>query len=936
MRYQGFISYSHAADGKLAPALQHALHRLARPLFKLRSLHIFRDKENLSANPALWPAIEKALSESEHLLLLASPESARSPWVVREVQWWITNRSMAKQLIVLTDGELVWDASRADFDWDKTTALPSIVGGRFSDEPLWVDLRWAKTANDLSLQHSVFRAAALDLAAPLHGKPKEELDSEDVRQYRKTKRLTRSAVAVLTALTITATVLAVYAVRQRNEAARQRDFALSRQTGSQALRVVDASLDTALLLGVEAGRRADTFDARNALLSALVRAPSLSFFLPGHHASVTTATFSPDGKVVASGSSDDGVVMFWDVERRRALSPPIVAHDQGVTSLAFSADRRWLASAGRDGTVQLWDTAARRPLGPVLSGHTDSVTTLAFSPDGRTLASGDSGGSILLWDVSTRKAAGAPLPRKHGAVTALAFDPGGASLASADGFGIVVLWNLRTPERVGISFSEGRFFVRALAFSPRGDATAFGFSGGNLIRWEVGQGQPRVHPLSTATGKPVTALDERAAAFSASATTAAVAIPGGDIIVADLIVADDRQALTTTATLEDLRPGSGILTVALSPNGEHMVSGYRDGTLTVWDTTETHALARPMRGNHQQDVTAVAFGPQGTTLVSASLDKTLILWDTPTLRPLGPPLIGHRDGVASVSFSPNGELMASGGYDGSVLLWEVAARRSVGEPLSGHGNQRVNRVVFSPDGSLLATAGHDATILLWDLKTRKPLAPPLRGHQKGVMGLAFSPDGRTLGSGGVDGTVVLWDVATRRSLGSPVSGHSDQPVNAVAFRPDGKALASVGGVRLNLWSMTERRTLESPVVLDPIDRERRQSLGGGLVFSPDGRMVVSGGNGRIVLWDLTSRQPLEPVLYGWGRVATTRLAMAPDGSVVAASNGDGVVLWDVGLASWQRRACRVANRDLTEEEWNKFVGPEVPYRRTCSELRSAP
>jgi hypothetical protein len=315
MTYHGFISYSHAADGKLAPALQRAFHRFAKPVFKLRALHVFRDKENLSANPALWPAIERALSESEHFLLLASPESACSPWVVREVQWWIANRSINKQLIVLTAGELVWDATNGDFDWEKTTALPRILAGRFSDEPLWVDLRWAKTATDLSLQHSQFHAAVLDLAAPMHGRPKEELDSEDVRQYRKTKRLTRSAIAVLTALTITATMLADCAVRQRNEAVRQRDFALSRQTGSQASRLVDARLDTALLLAVEASRRADTFDARNALLSALLRAPSLSFFLHGHHANVTAATFSPNGKVLASGSSDDGVVMFWDLER---------------------------------------------------------------------------------------------------------------------------------------------------------------------------------------------------------------------------------------------------------------------------------------------------------------------------------------------------------------------------------------------------------------------------------------------------------------------------------------------------------------------------------------------------------------------------------------------------------------------------------------------
>jgi hypothetical protein len=76
MKYHGFISYSHAADGKLAPALQRALHKLAKPWYSFRLIHVFRDQSSLSANPALWASIETALSESEYFLLMASPIAA--------------------------------------------------------------------------------------------------------------------------------------------------------------------------------------------------------------------------------------------------------------------------------------------------------------------------------------------------------------------------------------------------------------------------------------------------------------------------------------------------------------------------------------------------------------------------------------------------------------------------------------------------------------------------------------------------------------------------------------------------------------------------------------------------------------------------------------------------------------------------------------------
>ena len=59
MLYKAFISYSHAADDRLAPALQSALHSFAKPWYRLRAIRVFRDKTSLSVNPALWPSIER-------------------------------------------------------------------------------------------------------------------------------------------------------------------------------------------------------------------------------------------------------------------------------------------------------------------------------------------------------------------------------------------------------------------------------------------------------------------------------------------------------------------------------------------------------------------------------------------------------------------------------------------------------------------------------------------------------------------------------------------------------------------------------------------------------------------------------------------------------------------------------------------------------------
>jgi hypothetical protein len=149
--YDAFISYSHAADGRLAPALQAGLQSLAKPWYRRRALRVFRDETSLSASPELWPAIEGALSESRYFVLLASPEAAASRWVEEEVGWWRAHRSHDSVLIALTEGELGWDDARGDFD--AAAAIPPGLRGWFPAEPLWVDLGWARDERDVSMRN---------------------------------------------------------------------------------------------------------------------------------------------------------------------------------------------------------------------------------------------------------------------------------------------------------------------------------------------------------------------------------------------------------------------------------------------------------------------------------------------------------------------------------------------------------------------------------------------------------------------------------------------------------------------------------------------------------------------------------------------------------------------------------------------------------------
>ena len=130
--YDAFISYSHAKDKPIAKELQAVMQTLGKPWYRLRALQVFRDDTSLSATPELWPSIVRSLDRSRYLVLLASPESAASSWVAKEVEWWLANKSPETLLLGLTDGKLNWNVATQDFLWGPAAPpLPSCLKGRF-------------------------------------------------------------------------------------------------------------------------------------------------------------------------------------------------------------------------------------------------------------------------------------------------------------------------------------------------------------------------------------------------------------------------------------------------------------------------------------------------------------------------------------------------------------------------------------------------------------------------------------------------------------------------------------------------------------------------------------------------------------------------------------------------------------------------------------
>jgi hypothetical protein len=495
-RYHAFISYSRAADGRLAPVLQSALQRFAKPWYRRQILRIFRDQTSLEMTPDVWPEIRRTLNNSEFFILLASPEAARSEWVALEVEHWLTHKSLDRILIVLTTGFLVWDPKSNRFDPQRSNALPLPLLIRSKGLPNYADLTALRQSEQLDLKNPAFLDAVASLAARIHGRPKDELTGEEVRQHRRFRAAAMSAATLVIVLAAATSVAGYLAAQQRDAVLATTGRLLS--TEAQRLLAQPITQETSSLIAALAttgwrfGKVSDAWNAmqrvplvatlahithdqevravafspdskylataskdRTARIVAVADGREIARFT--HGGAVNAVAFSPDSKYLATAGEDRTAWILAAADGREIAR---VTHDQEVRAVAFSSDGKYLATGGGDKTARIVAVADGRELARVI--HTDLVWTVAFSPDSKYLATAS-------WDGTARIVAvadGRELARVIHAdlVWTVAFSPDSKYLATAS--------SDKTAQIVAVA--DGRELarvthdqaVRAVAFSP--------------------------------------------------------------------------------------------------------------------------------------------------------------------------------------------------------------------------------------------------------------------------------------------------------------------------------------------------------------------------------------------------------------------------------------------------------------------------------------
>lgn len=308
------------------------------------------------------------------------------------------------------------------------------------------------------------------------------------------------------------------------------------------------------------------------------------------------------------------------------------------------------------------------------------------------------------------------------------------------------------------------------------------------------------------------------------------------------------------------------------------MSGSDDGKVMYWETNNTAKPVKAMTLNigKERNIRSIVFTKEN--IIAGTVDGILVAWDRGELNKKYEILWKGKDPIRSIAVNSSDGTIVAGNDKGQVLIWKRGDITAVPDTITDLG--KIYDISFNPKTNAIGLATEYNGVLVLDAQGKNVGSLNFDEHK--IYSLAFSNDGRHLAGGCSDGKILLWDLINPDRLPKRLNAH-ESGINALKFSPENETLASAGadGI-INLWAISS------------VSTEPRRLVGH-----------------NTYVWDIE---------------------FSSDGNFILSSGSDNNIRrWQINADQMSDKLCSEIKRDLTSEEWERYVGTDVDFIKVCKD-----
>lgn len=908
-RYAGFISYSQK-DKIWAKRIHKALETYRLPIGlpgavkdKKKLGRFFRDDDELSGAPSLGDALDAAIDGSNALIVICSPNSAKSKWVDAEIRRFKRRGENARVLAIIVGGQPDPE------DPNEQCFPPSLLvkvnsDGTLTDEP---DEPLAPDVRKDTFPRLITRLVA--------GLMDVEFDTLWQREKRRVMR--RRVLASVAGVLLLASFSGLYNWKQNQmvDQARQASIDEYKDKSELLSGVTKAAAQTedytlAALLSLEGVNHAPEFLGDRTInmgdtLSHLAGIKEVLWISKAGERFASTAKYSPDGKYVLTKWASD--IYIWDAKNGQEISQINQAYT--IETAEFSPNSEYIVTTSLLSPVTVWNVADGTAK-TKFRGHTGTVNTALFSPDGKYVVTASADKSAQVWVALTGEVV-AKLSGHTQGVNSAVFSKKQDYIVTASEDKTMRIWSRDGKKSAKYDGHTGGVKTAVLGPKERYILTT-SHRDNFAVKFDI----------KSRKASGLYHMDKISSAMFSPAGVYILTVSGSEAYL--------WRAKTGKKTAS-LGHDEDITSAAFSANGRHVITSSGETTY-IWDTKSGDKVT-VLKG-HSARIGSASFSPDGRSALTASFyDKTVRVWQAERAE-----IIGHLSGFNFSALSRDNQyalVVGSAVDDHSARIWNLKTRKKISSlsdsegkkmqikqaafspdiqsvvtlsggaknahiwtvktgvkrtVLNGH-EKHINQVSFSPDGQYAATASDDNTARIWSTVTGDQVRI-LKGHEYGVNTVSFSPDGRHVITTSQDRTARVWGVESGKEI-SAFKGHTSA-IDLAVFSPNGKFVASAHAKKrarspdktVRIW---DAKTGKEISVLP----ESVKSI----AFSQDSRHVLTASSdGDIRIWDVQTGEEITLMSDIGKRVFAAKYS--PDGRYVMARSQDrSIRVWDATSGS---------------------------------------